>query len=158
MGFLSGIGRAVRAPGFGDRLQAALAAAGGDTSAIPRLRALQLQQAQYQRQDDARDAQVIGAKNLGFGNDEIGALSPQDLSWAARQRVAGRTFDPGGDPAGGEGDGAGTYPVDDAPQPAPVGAAPIFAPPPGSPPPGASFASAPLRFQRQPGFPPGAAP
>jgi muramidase (phage lysozyme) len=86
--FLANIGAGLRAPGFGDRLQAALAAAGGDTAAIQRLRALQLQQAQLQRQDNARDAQVIGAKNMGFGNDEIGAMNPEDLSWAARQRVA----------------------------------------------------------------------
>src|SRR3954469_10882278 len=86
--FLSNIGAALRAPGLGDRIQAALAAAGGDTNAIMRLRALQMQQAELQRQNDARDAQVIGAKNLGFSNDEIGAMGPQDLSQAARQRMA----------------------------------------------------------------------
>src|ERR1700716_1392852 len=107
MSFLSGIGRAIRAPGFGDRLQAALAAAQGDTNAIQRLRALQLQQAGLQRQNDARDAQVIGAKNLGFSNDEIGAMSSQDLSWAARQRAAVRMIDTGGGSAGGDENGAG---------------------------------------------------
>jgi hypothetical protein len=101
--FLSKIGKALRAPGFADRLQAALAAAGGDTSAIPRLRALQMQRAEVQRQNDARDAQVIGAKNLGFGNDEIGAMSPQDLSWAARQRIAAQMFDPAAGPAAAPG-------------------------------------------------------
>jgi hypothetical protein len=112
--FLSGIGRAIRAPGFGDRLQAALAAAQGDTSAIPRLRALQQQQAELQRQNDARDTQVIGAKNLGFSNDEIGAMSPQDLSWAARQRAAVRMFDPGGGAAGGDDTDAGPPPAVEA--------------------------------------------
>jgi hypothetical protein len=110
--FLSGIGRAIRAPGFGDRLQAALAAAGGDTGAIQRLRALQQQQAQLQRQNDTRDAQVIGAKNLGFSNDEIGALSPDDLSWAARRRIAPGMVDPGGGPGGGEGSDIGQAPPD----------------------------------------------
>lgn len=86
--FLANIGAALRAPGFGDRLQAALAAAGGDTGALARLRALQLQRAELQRQNDARDAQVIGAKNLGFSNDEVGAMGMQDLSLAARQRIA----------------------------------------------------------------------
>jgi len=104
--FLSGIGRAIRAPGFGDRLQAALAAAQGDTNAIMRLRALQQQQAELQRQNDARDAQVIGAKNMGFGNDEIGAMSPQDLSQAARQLAALRAFGSGAGAAGGGGDDA----------------------------------------------------
>jgi hypothetical protein len=92
--FLSNIGAALRAPGLGDRIQAALAAAGGDTNAIIRLRALQLQQAELQRQNDARDAQVIGAKNLGFSNDEIGAMGPQDLSLAAQQRIASQMFGP----------------------------------------------------------------
>lgn len=110
--FLSGIGRAIRAPGFGDRLQAALAAAGGDTGAVQRLHALQQQQAELQRRNDARDAQVIGAKNLGFGNDEIGALSPEDLSWAARQRIAPGMVDPGGAPGGGEGGDIGQAPPD----------------------------------------------
>jgi hypothetical protein len=144
--FLSGIGRALRAPGFGDRLQAALAAAGGDTGAIPRLRALQLQQALLQRQNDARDAQVIGAKNMGFSNDEIGAMNEQDLSWAARQRIADRMFGDEGAP-GGEGDGGGAPPADAASQPAPG-----FAPPPGAPPPRAVFTSASLGPPRAPGF------
>jgi len=86
--FLANIGAALRTPGLGDRLQAALAAAGGDTGALARLRALQLQRAEFQRRNDARDAQVIGAKNLGFSNDEIGAMGMQDLSLAARQRMA----------------------------------------------------------------------
>jgi hypothetical protein len=116
--FLSNIGAALRAPGLGDRLQAALAAAGGDTSAIQRLRALQQQQAELQRQNDARDAQVIGAKNLGFSNDEIGAMSGQDLSWVARQRAAARMFDPGGAAAAGEGgDGGLAPPAYAAPEP-----------------------------------------
>jgi len=85
--FLANIGAALRTPGLGDRLQAALAAAGGDTAALARLRALQLQRAEFQRQNDARDAQVIGAKNMGFSNDEIGAMGMQDLSLAARQRM-----------------------------------------------------------------------
>src|SRR3954470_4548503 len=104
--FLSNIGAALRAPGLADRLQAALAAAGGDTNAIMRLRALQQQQAEYQRRNDARDAQVIGAKNLGFGNDEIGAMSPQDLSAAARQLAALRAFGSGAGAGGGGGDDA----------------------------------------------------
>jgi hypothetical protein len=117
--FLSGLGRALRAPGLGDRLQAALAAAGGDTGSIQRLRALQLQQAELQRQNDARDAQVIGAKNLGFSNDEIGALSPQDLSWAARRRIAPAMVDPGGGPpGGGEGGDIGqASPINASPEP-----------------------------------------
>lgn len=116
--FLSGIGRAIRAPGFGDRLQAALAAVGGDTGAFQRLRALQQQQAELQRQTDARDAQVIGAKNLGFSNDEIGAMSGPDLSWAARQRVAARMFDPGGGTGAGEGSDVGpAQSMDVAPEP-----------------------------------------
>jgi hypothetical protein len=155
--FLSGIGRAIRAPGLGNRLQAALATAGGDTGAIQRLRALQLQQAELQRQNDARDAQVIGAKNMGIGNDAIAATNSQDLSWLARQRAAARMFGGAADPGGGEGDDVGTYPVDAAPQPAPGSAAPIFAPPPGAPPSRTTFASAPLRFQPPPGFPVGAA-
>jgi hypothetical protein len=110
--FFSGIGRALRAPGLGDRLQAALAAAAGDTGAIQRLRALQLQQAQLQRQNDARDAQVMGAKNLGFSNDEIGALSPEDLSWAARRRIAAGKFDPGGGADGAEDGDVGQAPAD----------------------------------------------
>jgi hypothetical protein len=66
---------------------------------MQRLRALQLQQAELQRQNEARDTQVIGAKNMGFSNDQIAAMSPQDLSWAARQRAALGMFGPGGDAA-----------------------------------------------------------
>jgi hypothetical protein len=106
--FLANLGAALRTPGLGDRLQAALAAAGGDTNALMRLRALQLQRAEQQRQNDARDAQVIGAKNLGFSNDEIGAMGAQDLSLAARQRIASQIPGPStvpDSPPAGEGAG-----------------------------------------------------
>jgi len=138
MSILSGIGRAIRAPGFGDRLQAALAAAGGDSNAIPRLRALQLQQAELQRQNDARDAQVIGAKNLGFNGDEIGAVNGDDLSWLARQRIAERMMDPrGGEGEAGTRGGEGTDGLDAAFGSGPGALAPQYAPPPGSPQPAA---------------------
>jgi hypothetical protein len=149
--FLSGIGRAIRAPGFGDRLQAALAAAGGDAQAITRLHALQRQQQADKEASGARDAQVIGAKELGIGNDEIGALSPGDLSRLALQRIAARQFDPGGAPVGG-GELGGTPPAGAATQLAPDGAALEFAPPPGAPPPGASFTLASARFPGPAGF------
>src|SRR3954463_9333489 len=112
--FLSNIGAALRAPGLGDRIQAALAAAGGDTNAIMRLRALQMQQAELQRQNDARDAQVIGAKNMGFSNDEIGAMGMQDLSLAARQRIASQMFAPAAGPVSAPGaDSGGVAPDSD---------------------------------------------
>jgi hypothetical protein len=159
MSFLSGIGRAIRAPGFGDRLQAGLAAAQGDTGAIQRLRALQLQQAELQRQNDALDAQVIGAKNMGFTGDEIDGMGGPEMSAAVRQRALARMF--GADAGAGGGEGSGTSTTDPAPQPAPTRAAPspaipqparAFAAPTGAPPYGATFTSERLRSLGPPGF------
>ena len=84
--FLSNIGRALRAPGLGDRLQAALAAAAGDAGAIPRLRAVQ-QQAEPQRQSvpttaprntdgPAKYLQLIGATQPTRPGSEIGGAVP----------------------------------------------------------------------------------
>ena len=99
MSFLDGIGRAIHSPGFGLRLQAALAAARGDQN-------MRFHIQELQRQNALRDAQVMGAKNMGISNDEIGALSPQDLSHLAYDRAAQRMFAaPTADRADVDGDG-----------------------------------------------------
>jgi hypothetical protein len=121
MSLFSGIGRAIHSPGFGLRLQAALAAASGDQSMLFRIQELQ-------RQNAMRDAQVMGAKNMGFTNDEIGALSAQDLSHLAYGRAAQRMFAPPSAGAAGD-DADGMLKKEWTPQPAPMGAPPVPAPP-----------------------------
>ena len=143
MGFLSGL------QGLFDpnRLAAAQAFASGDYQGAAALRA---RQDELQRQRDLRDAQVIGAKNLGIDPAEIDAMDTQDLSHLAQWRAARRMFDSG---AGGPGNSA-------APSPA-TGGSPLpgqgsgtlkYAPSPGSPPPDASVTSASGRFPGPPGF------
>lgn len=101
-GFLSGIGRAIHQPGFGDRLQAALAAMNGDPQAIARLRQQQQQRAELELRQQAaqravqeRDDQVWGAKESGVGNPLIAGMSPEDLSRTLRERIAPHTEAPG---------------------------------------------------------------
>lgn len=51
-------------------------------------------EAERERQQVA--AQQAAAQALGFSKDEIAAMSPQALSWAAQQRIVSRGFGPGG--------------------------------------------------------------
>lgn len=107
MGVFSGIGRAIHSPGFGDRLQAALAAAQGDPQAVYRLRELQRQNAELairqraeQRAEEDRNNQVWGAKEAGYTNPAIAAMSTGDLSQSMRERLAPHQFGPTGGSVG----------------------------------------------------------
>lgn len=102
MGFLSGIGKASHSPDFGMRLQAALAAAGGDQNAIYRMREMQRQNAELQlrqqaaqRAEEDRNNQVWGLKESGFSNPEIAAMNAGDASQATRERFAPYQLAPG---------------------------------------------------------------
>jgi hypothetical protein len=147
MSFLSGLGKGLSRAFDGTNLAITQAILAGDYQSAAALRArqgeLQRQLQQDSEQRDARDQQVIGAKNMGIGNDVIGAMSPQDLSWVARQRAAPSLSNSAGDAGGGEDDGGppGLRALD-APQPAPDGMSPTYAHPPGAPPPRATFTSA----------------
>jgi hypothetical protein len=92
MSFLSGLGRGLQRTFDGNNLAIAQAILAGDYHAAAALRARQedveRQRQQEREQADARDAQVIGAKNMGFSSDEIGAMSGPALSWMARERAA----------------------------------------------------------------------
>jgi len=113
MGFLSGL------QGLFDpnRLAVAQAFASGDYQGAAVLRA---RQDELQRQRAVRDAQVIGAKNLGIDPDEIGAMTSQDLSRLAQERAAMRMFAP--QPGGADGgDEDGTMKGDGTAQPGPKG-------------------------------------
>ena len=72
MSFLGGLGRGLQTALGGDQLAIAQAILAGDYQAAAALRA---RQSELQRQNQARDAQVIGAKNMGFSGDEIGRAS-----------------------------------------------------------------------------------
>jgi hypothetical protein len=104
MSFLSGLGKGLHRAFDANNLAITQAILAGDYQGATALRA---RQAELQRRNDARDAQVVGAKNLGIGNDEISTLSPEDLSWLARQRIAARQHDAGASPPAREGEGAG---------------------------------------------------
>jgi hypothetical protein len=143
MGFLSGL------QGLFDpnRLAVAQAFASGDYQGAAALRA---RQDELQRQRAVRDAQVIGAKNLGINPAEIDAMDTQDLSHLAQWRAARRMFDSA---AGGSEDG-GLLPsaAKGSPLPAQGSGAPQYASPPGMPPSDPSFASASAPFPGTPGF------
>src|SRR3954454_1413343 len=110
MGFLSGL------QGLFDpsRLAAAQAFASGDYQGAAALRA---RLDELQRQRDMRDDQVIGAKDLGFNADEIGAMTPQDLSRLAQERALQRMF---GSDGGYAADGKMPAPTDSAAPPGPA--------------------------------------
>ena len=80
-------------------------------------------EAERERQQVA--AQQAAAQALGFTKDEIAAMSPQALSWAAQQRIVSRGFGLGGDgaeggePGGGGGADGAFPPSDKGQQPAP---------------------------------------
>jgi hypothetical protein len=122
MSFLSGLGKGLSRAFDGTNLAITQAILAGDYQGAAALRArqgeLQRQLQQDSEQHDARDRQVIGAKNMGIGDDAIGAMSPQDLSWVARQRAAFGLTDPTGGADGGEGADEGAAPPHyAAPQP-----------------------------------------
>lgn len=163
MSFLSGLGKGLSRAFDGTNLAITQAFLAGDYQGAAALRArqgeLQRQLQQDGAQADARDRQVIGAKNMGIGLDAISAMSPQDLSWVARQRAALGSTDPTGGADGGEGDDAPAgSPAPEAPQPAPDGVSRTYAPPPGAPPPRATFTSAHFPSAGMPFFNGGAMP
>ena len=163
MSFLSGLGKGLSRAFDGTNLAITQAILAGDYQGAAALRArqgeLQRQLQQDGAQADARDQQVIGAKNMGISNDAIRAMSPQDLSWLARQRAAHGMSDPAGGAGGGEDyGGPADSPTLDAPQPAPGRVPPTYAPPPGAPPPRATFTSARLPSAGLPFFNGGAMP
>jgi hypothetical protein len=118
MSFLSGLGKGLSRAFDGTNLAIAQAILAGDYQGAAALRArqgeLQRQLRQDRAQNDARDAQVIGAKNMGFNGDEIDGMSSPELSAAIRQRALARMLAPAAVPAGGEGDGDGVAPSTDA--------------------------------------------
>jgi hypothetical protein len=130
MSFLSGLGKGLQNAFGGDQLAIAQAILAGDYQSAAALRA---RQSELQRQNDARDAQVIGAKNMGITLDELRAMSSSDLSRLAQARAAQRMF---GSPENGFLGNGGQ----DGPAQPGAGASP-FAPPPGAPPPDVSLAS-----------------
>ena len=150
MSFLGGLGKGLSRAFDGTNLAITQAILAGDYQGAAALRArqeeLQRQLQQDSEQRDARDRQVIGAKNLGFSGDEIDGMSRPEMSEAIRQRALARMS---GAAAGSSGANvSGTPPTDPAPQPA----AALAAPPPGAPPPGAGLASGQLRFPGPSGF------
>ena len=152
MGFLSGLAKGLHRAFDGTNLAMVQALLAGDHQGAAAIRA---RQDELQRQTELGDAQVIAAKNLGFTDDEIGALRGQPLAWEARRRIALR------DPTGGEGDYGGETMSPDAGAAAlhkPGGFTPRFAAPPGRPEPDASFTQASARAFGGPGFGNGASP
>ena len=129
MSFLGGLGKGLSRAFDGTNLAITQAILAGDYQGAAALRArqgeLQRQLQQDSEQHNARDRQVIGAKNLGFNGDEIDGMTGPELATAVRQRAAMRMFGPSAGAGGGEGGGQ-TPPVDGAGSPAPLpsGAAP----------------------------------
>lgn len=95
MGLFGGLGRAL---GGLDpmRMAMAQAALAGDYGAMASIAARQQQsradRAEAEAEAAARDNQIRSAKGLGFSGEELGALTPQDLSGLARERQQPRQF------------------------------------------------------------------
>ena len=137
MSFLNGLAKGLHRAFDGNGLAVTQAILAGDYQAAGALRA---RQEALQRDNAIRDAQVIGAKNLGLSGDEIAAMSPEALSWAVYQRGAARGFGPGGGLAAGATEGEAG---DDASP---------YAPPPGRPPQDPTFTLTSGRFSGSPEF------
>jgi hypothetical protein len=95
MSFFQGLGQALDP----NRIAMTQALLAGDYAAVGQLTArqqqLRAQQAEARREQEARDNQIWGAKELGYSVPEVSALSPGDLSHVQRERMLPYTLSPG---------------------------------------------------------------